>query len=129
MQQANTFPKSERLCGKIRISKLFSEGKTFIVYPFHIVYQITNEKTDASIRVLISISKKRHKKATDRNRIKRQIRETYRLNKHNLYAYCNEEDINLILAINYISDKKEDFHMMNHKMSVALKKVQANLSQ
>lgn len=129
MQLDNTFPKSERLCGEIRIAKLFSEGKAFIVYPFRIVYSTTDEQNKAAVRVLISVSKKRFKKATDRNRIKRQMREIYRLNKHQLYTQCVEKDINLILAISYIADKQSDFKTMSQKMISALSKVSEKLNQ
>ena len=123
MQKSNTFPKSERLCGEIRIAKLFVEGKAFIAYPFRIVYQTTTQPTDAPVKVLISAPKKKFKKATDRNRLKRQMREAYRLNKHELVDICRENNIYLQIAINYIADKKLGFELINEKMIVVLNKI------
>lgn len=128
MQLANTFPKSERLCGEIRIAKLFSEGKAFVVYPFRFVYQITDERNAAAVRVLISVPKKKFKKATDRNRIKRQMREVYRLNKYELFRFCEDNEVNLIVGITYIADKKSEFKSMNTRMIIALKKLLETLT-
>ncbi len=123
MQRPNSFPKSERLCGEIRIAKLFAEGKAFIAYPFRIVYQATTQPADAPVKVLISAPKKKFKKATDRNRIKRQMREAYRFNKHHLVDVCKEKNIYLQIAITYVANEKLDFKLMNEKMVVALTKI------
>jgi ribonuclease P protein component len=76
------FPKSEKLCSKILIQKLFENGKNEFAFPFKFLYLIKDEPTNTPPQILIIVSKKTFKKATDRNRIKRQIREAYRLQKH-----------------------------------------------
>lgn len=123
MSKQNHFPKSERLCGEIRINKLFSEGKSFIAYPYRIVFFTTDELSDAAVKVLISVPKRKFKNATDRNRIKRQMREAYRLNKHDLYAICAANDCCLQIGISYIANEKSDFKLINNKMKIALHKV------
>jgi ribonuclease P protein component len=73
-----SFGKSERLSGQKLIDTLFSDGKSYVVPPFRIVwfkYEITGV---FPVRLLISVSKKKIKKAVDRNLIKRRIREAYR---------------------------------------------------
>ncbi|HPD59040.1 MAG TPA: ribonuclease P protein component, partial [Paludibacteraceae bacterium] len=68
------FPKSERLNSKIKIDRLFTDGKAFLVYPLRTVYFISSENP-SELEVLISVPKKKFKKAVHRNRIKRLIRE------------------------------------------------------
>ena len=118
----NTFPKAERLCGKITIDKLYAEGKAFLSYPVRIVFR-TSEKEEVPARCLINAPKKKFKHATDRNRIKRQIREAYRKNKHELYRLLEEKNYQLHLAITYIGDKIEPTGFMEKKIKAALTKL------
>jgi len=117
-----TFPKAERLCGKTAIDKLYAEGKAFLSYPVRIVFRISREE-EAPARCLINAPKKKFKHATDRNRIKRQIREVYRKNKHELYQSLEEKNYPLHLAITYIGDKIESSAFMEKKIKIALTKL------
>lgn len=76
-----SFGKAERLKNKILIGKLFSQGSSVSKYPLRLVYLKTDQQPDIPIKVAVSVSKRSFKKAVDRNRIKRLIREVYRLNK------------------------------------------------
>lgn len=79
-----TFRKSERLCSKKVIDALFAGGnKSFSAFPLRVVYM---ERPEPVSQVLVSVSKRHFKHAVDRNRVKRQIREAYRLNKDILPA-------------------------------------------
>lgn len=77
----NTLPKSERLSSKKIINTLFTEGITITSYPFIIKYQPLQDQEAGVSQVLFSVSKRNFKRAVDRNKIKRRIREAYRLNK------------------------------------------------
>lgn len=77
-----TFKKEERLHEKKLIGTLFKEGKSFYKFPFKVVYLKLEEAQAYPAKVLISVSKHNFKRAVDRNRIKRLIREAYRKNKH-----------------------------------------------
>ena len=118
----NTFPKAERLCGKTAIDRLYAEGKSFLSYPVRIVFRVSH-KEDVPARCLISVPKKKFKHATDRNRIKRQIREAYRKNKHELYRSLEEKNSHLHLAITYIGDKIESTDFVEKKVKAALVKL------
>ncbi len=83
-----TFSKQERLSSVKDIETLFKKGKSLFVFPLKVIFissktqQHTKEKEIiSSPRLLISVSKRNFKRAVDRNRIKRQIREGYRLQK------------------------------------------------
>jgi len=123
MQQFNCFPKKEHLCGEIRINKLYAEGKAFIAYPYRVVYRVETLQTDVPVLVLVSVPKKRFKKAFKRNKIKRLMREAYRLNKHLLTDICSQNACQVQMALNYVSDSEMDFKTMEIKMIDALKKV------
>jgi ribonuclease P protein component len=80
-----TFRKSERLCHVKSIDGLFNrnhpENQSFLVYPLKAVY-LKRPGTERTLpQILISVPKRRFKRAVDRNLLKRRIREAYRLNK------------------------------------------------
>ncbi len=117
------FPKKEHLCGEIRISKLFAEGSAFIAYPLRVVFMVSGEKADVPVNVMVAVPKKRFKRAVKRNRLKRLMRESYRLNKSLLTEMCIEKNINIQIAFNYIADLELDFKTVEAKMIIALTKV------
>lgn len=76
-----SFRKAERLSKEKDIQELFDKGSSFYLFPFKVI-TMPSEGPDPFHQVLISVSRRNFKKAVDRNYIKRQIREAYRLNKH-----------------------------------------------
>ncbi len=91
-----TFTKAERLSGKVLIDTLIQKGKSFNCFPFRVVWlEIPENKVKAQI--VISVPKRLFKKATDRNRLKRLIREGYRKNKDVLIEKTENKTIQLLL--------------------------------
>ncbi len=123
MSTKNTFPKKEKLCGEIRIGRLFAEGDAFIAYPLRVVYKFSDEPQESGVKILISVPKKKIKKAVHRNRIKRQIREAYRLNKAALLESCLHNDKSLQIAVTYLSDKLPEYKVIEDKIKHALTKM------
>lgn len=97
-----TLNKSERLCSKKLIERLFAGGnKSFPSFPLRVVYMaLENEETTADVSILISVPKKRFKHAVKRNQVKRQVREAYRHHKHILLdaLQASEKPKKMILA-------------------------------
>ncbi|MGB5818788.1 MAG: ribonuclease P protein component [Saonia sp.] len=77
-----SFPKKEKLKNKKLIERLFQEGKSLSKYPLKLIYIKTTFSEDVKIRAGVTVPKKNFKSAVRRNRIKRLMRESYRLNKH-----------------------------------------------
>lgn len=81
-----TFQRGERLKSRKVIEQLFKGGQSFANFPLRIVWTIMDEpKSEFPAQFALSVSKKKFKRAVDRNRIRRLVREAYRLNKHILY--------------------------------------------
>lgn len=95
--------KEERLSSKKIIDQLFAEGKSFISFPVKVVFLPTPLPANFPVQAGFSVSKKIFKRAVKRNRIKRLLREAYRLNKHILYNNLNDKQ----LAVFFIYIGKE----------------------
>lgn len=74
-------PKSEKLHSFGAIRRLFTEGKGGFVYPLRYVVYADGSDT-VSAEILFSTPKKFLKRANKRNKVRRRMREAYRLNKH-----------------------------------------------
>ncbi|MBW6489647.1 MAG: ribonuclease P protein component [Lentimicrobium sp.] len=75
-----TFGKHEKLCSATAINELFSKGRQQFKHPVKLIW-LNIADQEPGIKVLISVSKRNFKKAVDRNKIKRLLRECYRKNK------------------------------------------------
>ncbi len=123
MNQPNSFSKSEHLCGEKRINRLFTQGDAFIAYPLRVVYLIESKSDSEAASILVSVPKKRFKRAVKRNRLKRLMREAYRLNKQDLTEKLNEKELQIHIAFNYVSDEEMDFATLEKKMKLTLLKL------
>ena len=79
-------PKTERLHHRKYIQELFRESSSLFVHPFKLVYNLYPAPTTEAPQVLFTVPKKTFRRATQRNRLRRQVREAYRLHKHTLQA-------------------------------------------
>ncbi len=112
---SHTLSKAERISRKLIIDKLFTKnGQSFVVYPLRVVYITSIEEQDADAAILISVSKKRFKRAVKRNYLKRRIKEAYRLNKHLLILPPGVTNISI--AFLYLSSELKNFETINKKM-------------
>ncbi len=87
-----TFSRQERLKSRKIIGRLFTEGQSFIAYPLRVVWMPLDDPREDTppVQMAVSVSKRVFKTAVERNRIKRLIREAYRLHKHELYQKLAE---------------------------------------
>lgn len=118
------FLKEERLCSKKLLEKLFHNGSSFLVYPFRIVFLVEDVPGNFPAQVVIAVSKRKFKRAVDRNLIKRRVREAYRLNKQELvYSFLHQKNISLIFSIHYIGKDIAEYAFIEKKLKLALKKL------
>lgn len=96
-----SFRKDEILRKKKLIDRLFAEGSSFYIYPFKVFYLPVTLDTESPAQILISVGKRSFKHAVDRNRIRRQIREAYRLQKQMLIDHLVKREKTCILAVIY----------------------------
>lgn len=140
--------KSERLTSQLIIEKLFAGGNaSMAAFPLRIVYMTMrkdgkngndgsdenggkngNQVGEPLVSILVSVPKKRFRHAVDRNRMKRLIREAYRLNKHILWNSLEGKDYRLVLAFVCITDTLPTFYAVNKSMKKALVRITERLT-
>lgn len=120
----HNFPKSERLSSKKLINILFTKGVTLTSYPFIIKYHPLRDEDSPTTQVLFSVSKRHFKRAVDRNKIKRRMREAYRLNKAPIVALSKKYTIaylytaRKILTFEEIASKlKDSIHRLEKELA------------
>ncbi|MCD2258288.1 ribonuclease P protein component [Psychroserpens luteolus] len=122
-----SYPKKEKLKSKKLIEQLFSEGKSISTYPLRLVYlETTFDEEAIQFKTGVSVSKRHFKNAVDRNRIKRLLREAYRLNKA---EYFNNILSSYALMILYIGKDGTDFDSIETKMKELLDAFSKKVSQ
>lgn len=117
-----TFGKKEKLCSRTVIDELFRSGKVLKEYPLRVTY-LNLESGEAAAKVLISVPKKRFGKAVSRNRIKRMIREVYRLNKPDLFEKWQSAGKYFAIAFVYIGNDIPKYDDLNTVMKRIIEKL------
>jgi ribonuclease P protein component len=118
-----SLPKSERLHAEKSIKELFEKGSSFFLYPFKIVFWVGEGLEESPNQVLFSVSKKKIKKATGRNYIKRRLKEAYRLNKSLL------PPAGLLLGFIFVGESGMSFAALEPKMKLVLQRLPNELSK
>ncbi|ULC59703.1 ribonuclease P protein component [Flaviramulus sp. BrNp1-15] len=121
-----TYPKKEKLKSKKLIDQLFTEGQSVSAFPLRLVYLPTTFDDDVIAKTGVSVSKRNFKTAVDRNRIKRLLREVYRLNKA---VYFNNLSTPHAFMILYIGKEKPAFSQIENRMKVLFEKFSSKTSE
>jgi len=124
-----SFRKDEILRKKKLIDRLFAEGTSFFIYPFKIFWLPADVETHLPAQILIGVTKRAFKHAVDRNRIKRQIREAYRLNKHQLYKHLEKHQQQFVIAVIYTAHAQISHEEMEIKIKAVLKRLFTELDK
>lgn len=96
----NTFTRAERLSGTTTVEELVRTGESFRRFPFRVIYREVAEQ-EMPVRILFAVPKRTFKRAVMRNRIRRQLREAFRLNKHKLYERLEAKGKKLQVMVIY----------------------------
>lgn len=121
-----TFPKSERLKSRKAIDALFAKGKTVSVFPVRAVYRFS-VSNEPGLKAGVSASKRQFKRAVDRNRIKRLLREAYRLQKEEAVLKTTEAGLNGTVFFLYTGKELPDFETLKAAVGKCLHRLTKNL--
>ncbi len=140
-----TYKKSERL-GSVRLKKLlFAKGEHLFVYPFKVLFFVDGPGypglswpgkrplPPAAVfsypaKCLVAVPGRLFKKAVERNRIRRLVKEAYRKNKSPFYTFLQGRGSHCLLAFIYVSKKTLPYSAIEEAVTAALKEVQNRIS-
>ena len=151
----NSLGKEEKLKSRKQIEDLFANGKGFTAYPVKVVYKVldneqlmsegatvenhpsaeTNDSLppvashSSPVVIGVSASSRNFKHAVDRNRIKRLLREAYRIQKHDLHRVATEKRIRLAVFFIYLDKTLPTFALLEDKMRYCLKRLRKILEE
>lgn len=115
-----TFKKQEKLKKSKLINQLFAEGKSITFFPIKLIYLELEHNSTYKIQAGVSASKRNFKRAVDRIRIKRLLREAYRKNKYLVYESAHTKKH--IFMFIYLGKKEIDYKTIEKKMEDLLQK-------
>lgn len=121
----NRLYKSEKLCSKLEIERLYAQGSSIIAYPLRAVWIAVpsqEEKHTVAARFLISIPKKRIRHAVDRVLLRRRTREAYRLNRHLLDEVVTQGKT-VLIGFNWLANHEYNYTTIERSMQELLSKI------
>ncbi|MCY1721237.1 ribonuclease P protein component [Prolixibacteraceae bacterium Z1-6] len=126
-EKSFSLTKKERLSSKKIIDKLFAEGDSILQYPIKMVFLKTDLTAGVKSQAGFTASKRNFKRAIARNRIKRLLRESYRLNKHMVYSELNDEQLALFFI--FIGKELPKYEAIELAMKKGLSRIIQKLNE
>lgn len=128
----HTLGKQERLCSRKLIDSLFKGGgsRAMSGFPLRMVYAMTERhEGESAAQILVSVPKRCFKRAVKRNRIKRLVREAYRLNKHILADALerHEPQMSATMAFIYTDSHLHDYATVEQRVRNLLTRLSERL--
>ncbi len=124
---SHTFTIQERLKSRRIIGQLFAGGAAFLSYPVRVVWCYFPDNFDpmptAQVQVMVAVPKKNFKRAHDRNRIKRLVREAWRLQKHLLYAKLPTDGRPVAVLLMYIGKEEVEYQKVHSGVGKAIRQL------
>jgi ribonuclease P protein component len=121
----NTFRKHDRLKSSLEIDALYRENQFVASYPLKCYYSFSEKPEEKSaVRVAFAVPKRSFKHAVDRNKIKRRLREAYRLNFRKIFEpFLNQNEKQLKLFFIYTGKEIMEYGNIEKNMQVVLKRI------
>lgn len=127
-----TLGKADKLKSRKIIEQLFKEGKSFSLFPFRIIYlssiNLPENKT-GQLQTGFSVGTKHFKNAVDRNRIKRLMREGYRLQKNSLANAVENSNKDWWVFFIYTGTDIPVYTIVAEKINAGLKRLQKTVDE
>jgi len=123
------FGKKEKLKSRRQIDELFAKGKSFTVFPIRVTYQFFPANEGSLLQAGVTVSKKYFKKAVDRNRIKRLLREAYRLQKNELQEAMKQKGVKGYIFFMYTEKTILAFDPVKEAMDKCLRRLQKTINE
>ena len=129
MNNNNSYGKEEKLKSRKLLGTVFGTGKSFLNFPVKVSFQLLEQPLDFPVKAGVGVSTRYFKRAVDRNRVKRLLRETYRLNKSPLIQYCTLNNLQLAVFFLYVDKQLPEFEALQTIMQGALKRLVTQLEK
>lgn len=123
MASTYSYNKTEKLKSRKLLDQLFKEGRSVSAFPIKVFYLNMSGEKDEPLQAGVGVSAKNFPKAVHRNRIKRLLREVYRLNKQELQTMLQTENRKLALFILFVGKEMPDFELMQQSIKSVFPKL------
>ncbi len=121
--------KDEKLTSRTAIELLFGEGKSLMAFPLRAAYRL-RPRGEHPVQFLISIPKKRIRKAVGRVTLRRRVREAYRLNRRQLlFPALDEQGWGVDIAFVYLDSNLAPYSVINEKVTLLLQRIASAAAQ
>lgn len=115
--------KDEKLCSRTAVNRLFDEGRSLMAFPLRAAYRL-RPRGEHPVQFLISIPKKRIRKAVGRVTLRRRVREAYRLNRRQLLVpVLEQQGWGVDIAFVYLDNTLATYSVINEKMVNLLNRI------
>lgn len=120
------FHKSQRLKNSKSISGLFESGIHLYKYPLKVMYRI-HTGDSPGVKAGFTVPGRNFRNAVDRNRLKRRMRESFRLNQPDLEEFLNSGPVGLNLFFIYTSTREEDYPVIDRALRFLIASLQERI--
>ena len=114
------FPKAERLNSKKRFAQLIAVGRSLHIYPLRTLWLVSQSTSSFQLQVAFSVPKRKFRKAVNRNRIKRMMREAFRLEKEPFKEALKDQPLELYLLMIYKPKSEVSWQIIREGMQETL---------
>ena len=117
-----SYNKTEKLKSKKQLDTLFKSGKSFVIFPIKVLYDVPALQNNI-IKTGVGVSSKHFRKAVDRNRVKRLLREAYRTEKQPLHIYLNNNKKQVAVFLLFIDKVMPQYDLIKTKMKLCIQRL------
>lgn len=125
--KAFSYSKAEKLKSRKQLEAIFRDGKSLNAFPVKVFYQLHQHTAQPTVKAGVGVSARHFKKAVQRNRIKRLLRECYRKEKAVLHNFLLEHQHQITVFFLYVDREMPQHLQLQDKMPLVLQKLMKQL--